>query len=50
MNYTYMKVFYTVCKHQNISKAALELDLTQPALSRIISNIEKEYNTKLFYR
>lgn len=50
MNYTYMKVFYTVCKHQNISKAALELDLTQPALSRIISNLEQEYSTRLFYR
>ena len=50
MNYTYMKVFYTVAKHQNISAAAKELDVTQPAVSRIISNIEKEYNTSLFFR
>ena len=50
MNYTYMKVFYTVAKHQNISSAAKELDVTQPAVSRIISNIEKEYNTSLFFR
>ena len=50
MNYTYMKVFYTVAKHQNISSAAKELDVTQPAVSRIISNIEKEYNTTLFFR
>lgn len=50
MNYTYMKVFYTVAKHQNISMAAKELDVTQPAVSRIISNIEKEYNTTLFFR
>ena len=50
MNYTYLNVFYTVAKLQNISKAAKELDVTQPAVSRIISNIEKEYNTKLFFR
>ena len=50
MNYTYLNVFYTVAKLQNISKAAKELDVTQPAVSRIISNIEKEYNAKLFFR
>ena len=50
MNYTYLNVFYTVAKLQNISKAAEELGVTQPAVSRIISNIEKEYRTKLFFR
>ena len=45
-----MKVFYTVAKHQNISSAAKELDVTQPAVSRIISNMEKEYNIPLFFR
>ena len=50
MNYTYLNVFYTVAKLQNISKAAEELSVTQPAVSRIISNIEKEYHTKLFFR
>ena len=50
MNYTYLHVFYTVAKLQNISKAAEELGVTQPAVSRIISNIEKEYGTKFFYR
>ena len=50
MNYSYMKVFYTVAKYQNISYAAKELDVSQPAVSRIISNIEKRYNTRLFLR
>ena len=50
MNYTYLHVFYTVAKLQNISKAAEQLGVTQPAVSRIISNIEKEYHTKLFFR
>jgi len=45
-----MKVFYTVAKYQNISKASKELDVSQPAVSRIISNLEEEYNTKLFTR
>ena len=40
MNYTYLNVFYTVAKLQNISKAAEELGVTQPAVSRIISNID----------
>ena len=50
MNYSYMKVFYTVAKHQNISKASEELDVSQPAVSRIISNLEEEYKTRLFLR
>ena len=50
MNYTYLHVFYTVAKLQNISKAAEELGVSQPAVSRIIGNIEKEYQTKLFFR
>ena len=50
MNYSYLKVFYLVATLQNISKAATILNVTQPAVSRIISSIEKEYNTKLFNR
>ena len=50
MNYSYMKVFYTVAKLQNISKASEELDVSQPAVSRIISNLENEFNTRLFLR
>ena len=50
MNYTYLNVFYTVAKNGNISKASQELGVTQPAVSRIIANLEREYNTKLFFR
>ncbi len=50
MNYSYMKVFYTVAKYQNISKASKELDVSQPAVSRIIANLEEEYHTRLFLR
>lgn len=45
-----MNVFYTVAKYQNISLAAKKLGVTQPAISRIITSIEKEYNAVLFNR
>ena len=45
MNYSYLKVFYLVATLQNISKAATILNVTQPAVSRIISSIENENNT-----
>lgn len=50
MNYNYLNVFYTVARLQNISKAAEELGVTQPAISRIIATLEKEFKIKLFQR
>lgn len=50
MKYTYLKAFYVVCKHQNISKAAAELEVSQPALSRIIATLEEECGVQLLYR
>ena len=50
MNYDYLKVFYEVCKYQNFSKAAKALYTSQPAISRTISIMESELNTKLFVR
>lgn len=39
-----------LAKHQNFSKAAQALYITQPALSRQIANLERELDTPLFYR
>lgn len=50
MNYSYFKAFCAVARLGNISKAALELDLTQPAVSRIIANLERDCGTPLFLR
>ena len=50
MNYEYYKVFYLVAKRKNITKAAAELFSSQPAVSRVITNIETELNCKLFIR
>ncbi len=50
MNFTQMKYFITAAKCLNFTKAASQLYITQPALSRQISNIEMELNMQLFVR
>lgn len=43
-------IFYTVARTGNISLAAKELYISQPAVSKSISRLEELLNTKLFYR
>ena len=43
-------IFYTVANHKNISGAAKELYISQPAISKAISKLESNLNTKLFVR
>lgn len=50
MTIRHLKVFICVCKHGNMTKAADELFIAQPAVSNTISEIEKKYNVKLFDR
>ena len=50
MTIRHLKVFICVCKHLNMTKAAEELFIAQPAVSNTISEIEKNYNIKLFDR
>ena len=45
-----LKYFLSVARNENISKAAEELHLTQPTLSRQLSELEEELGTKLFVR
>lgn len=45
-----LKYFMTVAKHQNMTKAAEELFVAQPAISQSISRLEKELDVKLFNR
>lgn len=45
-----LKVFYTVAKRLNFTKAAEELCITQPAVSKHIREIETYYKVRLFER
>ncbi|SNR87811.1 DNA-binding transcriptional regulator, LysR family [Anaerovirgula multivorans] len=50
MDTTDLKCFIKVYKNKNLTKSAKELFITQQALSRIISNFEKEIGAPLFDR
>ena len=43
-----LRYFCVVAKHQNMTKAAAELMISQPALSKTIASLEKELGTPLF--
>ncbi|MBF4473385.1 LysR family transcriptional regulator [Flavobacterium sp. HJJ] len=45
-----LKVFFTVATRLSFTKAASELFITQPAISKHIQELEEEYKTKLFER
>lgn len=50
MNFNYLVYFQTVYAYRNISKAALELHVSQPAVSYAISELENELGVRLFQR
>lgn len=50
INFEYYKVFYIIAKNKNITKAAEELHISQPAISRMLKTMENQMNTKLFIR
>lgn len=49
-NLSLYKIFYTVAKTGNISHAAKELYISQPAISKSISKLEENLNVTLFTR
>ena len=44
------RIFYTVAKYKNISKATKELYISQPAITQRINNLEGQLNVRLFNR
>ena len=50
MDYNTLKYIITVDKYQSISKAAEELYLSQPNISKTIQNVEKEIGFQIFNR
>lgn len=50
INLEWYKVFRKVVQNESFSKAARQLFMTQPAVSQIISQLERELDTRLFNR
>ena len=44
------RIFYVVANHCNITKASKELNISQPAISKSIKNLEKQLGGQLFIR
>src|SRR6185437_14563572 len=45
-----LKVFYTVAQRLSFTKAAAELFITQPAVTKHIKELEQQLNVQLFRR
>ena len=50
INLELYRTFYYVAKNRNISRAANELSISQPAVSKAIKTLEEQLNTNLFIR
>lgn len=50
MKLTQLSYFQTICKYNNITRAAAELHISQPSLSGAIKELETEFGVPLFYR
>lgn len=50
MNLNQLTYFKTVCKFSNITKAAAELHVSQPAITKAIKELESELGIELFNR
>ena len=50
MRYRHIEVFYSVFIHGSVTKAAQDLNVTQPLISKILSQSESDLGIKLFER
>ncbi|WP_173197966.1 LysR family transcriptional regulator [Geobacter sp. SVR] len=50
MNLNLLKIFHTVAERLNFTRAAEELHLTQPGISKHIATLEEHYGVRLFDR
>lgn len=45
-----LRYFYTVAKHRHVTRAAEEIHIAQPALTKAIKQLEEELGVPLFYK
>lgn len=50
MELRHFRIFLTVCEAGTMTRAADSLYMTQPSVSQVIAELEKEYNVRLFER
>jgi Mn-dependent DtxR family transcriptional regulator len=50
INFELYRIFYVVANHSNITKASEELNISQPAISKSIKNLEDQLGGNLFIR
>tara|TARA_B100000902_G_scaffold5504_1_gene7181 strand:+ start:2268 stop:3167 length:900 start_codon:yes stop_codon:yes gene_type:complete len=50
MRYRHIEVFYSVFIHGSVTKAAQDLNVTQPSISKILTQSESDLGIKLFER
>lgn len=50
MNLAHLSVFHLIAKHGSVSRAAEELHLSQPAVSKQLASLERELSVRLFSR
>ena len=50
LNFHHLEVFYAVARHLNFSRAAEELYISQPAVSKHVKDLERELGVDLFRR
>src|SRR4030042_3996210 len=50
LNFHHLEVFYAVARHLNFSRAAEELYISQPAVSKHVKDLERDLGVDLFRR
>ena len=50
MKLSQLEYFQTVCRHNNLTRAAEELHISQPSLTHVIHELEQEFGLTLFLR
>ena len=50
MNYSELHYILCIAKHQNLTRAAQELYISQPTLTKYLQKLEREMGAKLFSR